>query len=63
MIVVQVDNGPLQHYDYLGFVVVGTMSVSILMMYFINKDVMKKLSKPEEKEVARGEAPTMAVEA
>lgn len=39
MIVLQENNGPLQRYDILGFVVAGTMVVSIIMMYFINKDV------------------------
>lgn len=42
MIVIQVDNGPLQRYDILGFVVMGTMFISVLLMYFINKDVEKK---------------------
>jgi predicted MFS family arabinose efflux permease len=42
VIVLQVDNGPLQRYDMLGFVVVGSMFLSILMMYFINKDVEKQ---------------------
>ncbi|MCB0490410.1 MAG: MFS transporter [Cyclobacteriaceae bacterium] len=44
MIVVQVDNGPLQRYDLLGFVVIATMMISILLMYFINKEVEKPKS-------------------
>ncbi|HRW98090.1 MAG TPA: MFS transporter [Cyclobacteriaceae bacterium] len=44
MIVVQVDNGPLQRYDLLGFVVIVTMLISILLMYFINKEVEKPKS-------------------
>ncbi|MGE0589675.1 MAG: MFS transporter [Cyclobacteriaceae bacterium] len=44
MIVVQVDNGPLQRYDLLGFVVIATMLISILLMYFINKEVEKPKS-------------------
>jgi len=39
MIVIQIDNGPLQRYDILGFVVIGSIFLSVLMMYFINKDV------------------------
>lgn len=47
MIVLQVDNGPLQRYDILGFVVIGSMFLSILMMYFINRDVQNaKATKP-----------------
>jgi predicted MFS family arabinose efflux permease len=42
MIVIQVDNGPLQRYDILGYVVMSTMLISIGMMYYINKDVEKK---------------------
>lgn len=42
MIVLQVDNGPLQRYDMLGYVVVCSMLISILMMYYINQDVEKQ---------------------
>lgn len=42
MIVIQVDNGPLQRYDVLGYVVMCTMLISIGMMYYINKDVEKQ---------------------
>jgi len=42
MIVLQVNNGPLQRYDILGYVVMCTMLISIWMMYYINKDVEKK---------------------
>ncbi|MFZ1806196.1 MAG: MFS transporter [Cyclobacteriaceae bacterium] len=44
MIVIQVDNGPLQRYDILGYVVMCTMLISIWMMYYINKDVEKQKS-------------------
>jgi hypothetical protein len=40
MIVLQVDNGPLQRYDLLGYVVIGTMLASIAMMYFIKEEVV-----------------------
>lgn len=42
MIVLQVDNGPLQRYDLLGYVVIGTMLASIAMMYFIKEEVVGK---------------------
>lgn len=52
MIVIQVDNGPLQRYDTLGYVVIVTMLLSIWMMYFINKDVSKKNTGYEKPEVS-----------
>jgi len=53
MIVFQVDNGPLQRYDLLGYVVVATMLASIVMMSFIKgyaetKDVTATLSGKED---------------
>ena len=42
MIVLQVDNGPLQRYDLLGYVVIGSMLASIAMMYFIKEEVVGK---------------------
>ena len=41
-IVVQSSNGPLQHYDILGYVVIGTMCITVVMMYFLNNYVNKK---------------------
>ena len=45
LIVVQSNNGPLQHYDILGYVVIGTMCITVVMMYFLNNYVKQKTSK------------------
>lgn len=42
MIVVQSDTGKILHYDTLGYVVVGAMIITVIMMYFINERVMRK---------------------
>ena len=42
MIVVQEENGALLHYDTLGYVVVGAMIITVIMMYFINEQVTRK---------------------
>ena len=42
MIVVQTDTGKILHYDTLGYVVVGAMIITVIMMYFINEQVMRK---------------------
>ncbi len=39
MIVVQNEGGALQHYDTLGYVVTGTVAITLLLMYRINKMV------------------------
>lgn len=39
MIVVQTPSGKLEHYNTLGYVVIGTMVFTVIMMYFINKYV------------------------
>lgn len=36
-------NAPLQHFDTIGYVTTGTMFITLLMMYFINQQVTKKL--------------------
>lgn len=41
-IVVQPENGPLQNYPILGYVVVSTLLITIGMMFIINKQVMAK---------------------
>lgn len=41
MIVVQTATGELQHYDTLGYIVIGTMAITIIMMYFVNRIVQK----------------------
>ncbi|HXJ22491.1 MAG TPA: MFS transporter [Polyangia bacterium] len=42
MIVVQADDGRLLHYDRLGYVVVGAMTLVIVLMYPIHRAVMLK---------------------
>lgn len=37
-------NAPLQHFDTIGYVTTGTMLITLLMMYFINQKVSKKLN-------------------
>lgn len=47
LIVVQLDNNsPLQHYDILGYVVIASMVITVIMMYFLNRYVQYKVSKP-----------------
>ena len=43
LIVVQKEGKALEHYDILGYVVVGTMIITVVLMYFINKMVVGKL--------------------
>jgi MFS family permease len=45
VIVVQTKSGVLEHYNRLGYVVIGTMTITIIMMYFLNKYVQTKSSK------------------
>jgi predicted MFS family arabinose efflux permease len=42
LIVVQTADGHLHRYDVLGFVVVGAMTLTIMLMYPINRAVMRK---------------------
>jgi len=42
LIVVQEDSGYLVHYDWLGYVVVVAMIITVFMLSFINKMVVKK---------------------
>ena len=42
VIVVQQNDGPLQRYDMLGYVVIATMLISMFMMYFINRTIIKR---------------------
>ena len=42
LIVVQTESGVLEHYDILGYVVVGAMIITVGMMYLINQQVMRK---------------------
>ena len=42
LIIVQTKSGSLQHYNRLGYVVIGTMTITLIMMYFLNKYVQEK---------------------
>jgi hypothetical protein len=42
LIVVQTNNGPLKHYDVLGYIVVGSIILTMVMMRSINSYVMQK---------------------
>ena len=44
LIVVEAPNGHIEHYDTLGFVVMGAMLATIVMMYPINKTVKAMLA-------------------
>lgn len=59
-IIVQGSNGILLHYEVMGNVVIASVLITILMMYFLNKNVQKKLSgSPQTFPVS--EEPTPAV--
>lgn len=48
MIVVQTSSGKLEHYDMLGYVVVGAMVITIVMVYWLNQLVIRKTSLTKE---------------
>jgi len=43
LIVVQTTSGKLERYDILGYVVIGSMLVATLMLYYLNKRIQHKL--------------------
>lgn len=43
LIVIQTPSGKLEKYDVLGYVVIGSMIVATLMLYYLNKRIQKKL--------------------
>jgi predicted MFS family arabinose efflux permease len=46
LIVVQTANGALEGYDVLGYVVIGSMAVTVTLMYFINRMVNESIAAP-----------------
>jgi hypothetical protein len=40
--VVQTKTGALEHYNTLGYVVMSTITITLVMMYFLNKYVQNK---------------------
>jgi hypothetical protein len=63
LIVFQRPDGVFEHYDTLGYVVVGATVITILLMYPLNKYVMKKLTngKPAHGEIKTEAASQSAV--
>ena len=47
LIVVQTSTGALEHYNYLGDVVIGAMIITIFMLRFVNKMVTPSAGKKE----------------
>ncbi len=43
LIVFRPEHGPVEHYETLGFVVIGTTVISMIMMYLVDMRVQKKL--------------------
>ncbi len=43
LIVVQTSSGKLERYDTLGYTVIGSMLLAVVMLYYLNKRVQKKL--------------------
>ena len=52
MIVVQAQDGRIEHFDRLGFVMVGTTCMSVVMMFFVNRLVARKVARHDLAEVA-----------
>jgi predicted MFS family arabinose efflux permease len=52
-IVVQTQSGALEHFDTLGFVMVGTTVFSFIMMYFINRMVNRETTRPDRTKVEK----------
>ncbi|MEZ4960383.1 MAG: MFS transporter [Saprospiraceae bacterium] len=49
MIVFQNSTGFIEHYPILGYIVAGTMIITMFMMYIINQDIAKRRKEEEEK--------------
>ena len=47
LIIVQTSTGRLKHYDIIGYIVVATIILTIIMMRSINKYVIKKSESPD----------------
>ncbi|MGC4038933.1 MAG: MFS transporter [Chitinophagaceae bacterium] len=60
LIVVQSKDGLLHHYNWLGFVVMGTMLITIVMMYFLDRYVKNK--PVQVPVVVRKEEPAFAID-
>ena len=47
LIVVQSSSGKLENYDILGYTVIGSMLLAIVMIYFLNRRIQKKMHTPK----------------
>jgi predicted MFS family arabinose efflux permease len=56
LVVVQMGDGPLQHFDVLGDVLVCTTTVTLLLMYFVNRRVAGAAMAPSLENKARQES-------
>ncbi|MBS1963261.1 MAG: MFS transporter [Bdellovibrionales bacterium] len=52
MIVVQTEEGRIEHFDRLGFIMVGTIFCSAVLMYFVNRVVARKVARHDPAEAA-----------
>jgi predicted MFS family arabinose efflux permease len=52
MIVVLRPDGVLEHFDVVGYVMIGTVMITVVMMYFINKSVGEQISDSPPTDVA-----------
>jgi MFS family permease len=43
LIVLQTSSGKLERYDILGYAVIGSMLLAVVMLYYLNRRVQKKL--------------------
>lgn len=61
MIVLQQNDGPLQRYDILGYVVIATMLISMFMMYFINRNIIRHETSSENSAMDESSVPDKVV--
>jgi predicted MFS family arabinose efflux permease len=59
-IIVQGSNGILLHYEVMGNVVIGSILITVLMMYFLNKSVQRKLAAADKAAPASQSSATLA---
>jgi predicted MFS family arabinose efflux permease len=62
LIVIQQTNGPLLHYNTLGYIGAGFMVICLVLMYFINKNVQQKVQSSASAPQTFSEKPTLAEE-
>lgn len=53
-LVVQTETGKMEHYNRLGFVVIGTMAITVVMMYFLDRYVKREAAKNAEHKKNQG---------